>query len=1059
MGYELEDPWGTGSPPAPSSSGTLDTSAVDSILNSAPETSPSPVEQAVQTSGSTPQSQGVKSLKEIAAEHAAAVAQNPAVRAVDEVATALATPITHPMGFLTGLSNEAGNAGAYVASAGGLAPNPVSETLGNLGGQDYHPEATQSLADVPIVRMVPFMQTSQDIMTSEGRHHLAEHPSQVAIDVAALIPGAEGSRMASVTEKGAGLATKLEDILSHSELGRKAVAGTSGGPLEYTRTMFPTSRTSELGRLPIAERGAAQEVGRNVGGILDEVRKAKLTPEESVNLRQSLDVGRRPEEPRLGQLYDRVEAWSAANRTAKLERDIPEAVKLTLKDQTEAALLPKMSQTNLGPEKSVAMFDAFKRGADNPFPEASKAWRDMHREWHKRVLSRQREAKLFEFNPQVTRTNLGPQFDAGIAEATNFGPEVYPWKEYISLRAAKAQLERGKVTPEAYRALLDKTTPGRWQPLQQEANLAQDLARNRARYEPGFGEAAYSRIAAEGYEAWTQMAERGLNPVYVPREAMKTSIDEVRPGRAQITTAKPSSLKVASGKAEHYETDPFLMLTKDEYEMANQSTISAAIANTYRNTGGTTWDRALSELTAKGYTEAQATRIVRNRYSSFDLTGNVSRADPGNLLVYKDVGEGLKSFITHAKASPVDRLFGAWMTPVMWLSPSFQMNNIMGGGLLLGLKAGPDALLSYAKESWDAVRSGRMDPRIPLGRGMAPQYAKEFTRDSRLMEGTRLAEVWKKSGVGTLADKSRKLNEFMDSFYKSVAYLKKYDTAIKKGIDPWTAREMAGRAAQNLMQNWDAFTPFERQIVQRIFPFWGWRKAIIRTVFSYPMDHPFRMHFLYTLSRDQKERTDLPGMWDHMVGITGKDKNGKQYFISTKALDPFSDVADSLTMKGFLTNLHPFARALPDVLGVDSFRGGIPFFPRKGEVPQIDPETGLPFRGASLRPLLQMIPQLGAVARWAGVLKIPPPQDPSPQGILDWLDRYGSSFRLIPAISYKNIDEAKASLQRMIKSQQGFQKRADKLAAQTAATSATPVPVSAGAPSAGGYELQDPWSR
>jgi hypothetical protein len=379
--------------------------------------------------------------------------------------------------------------------------------------------------------------------------------------------------------------------------------------------------------------------------------------------------------------------------------------------------------------------------------------------------------------------------------------------------------------------------------------------------------------------------------------------------------------------------------------------------------------------------------------------------------------------------SMIDKAFGAWMVPVLWMSTEFHKNNILGGALLTSLEAGsPIPLVSYAKEAWDmAWNAGRgLDPRIPHGAVGAPIFdMKNFRPEDlvKLQEGARLARIWQKAKTKyNPLVRSRDFGEFADSFFRAVTQLNEYDRSIRKGLDPWTARENAIAAASNVLQNWDSFSPIERQVLQKIMPFIGFRKLVAKKLGTLPMDHPFMTHFLYSLSRDQEEKFDLPAEWEHLVAISEKDPSGKQYFASTRGMDPFADVSDLMALRGFLGGLHPFHSTLLEAMGLNTYLGGAPAFPYKGTM-GTDPYTGTNIqRPAGAEALWGLIPQVDALARWSGLHDIPPPKEPTPEGWLNWLDHYGTLLRVSPGISYRSIEDAREKLERSLKREESFNK-------------------------------------
>lgn len=977
-------------------------------------------------------------------------------KAVTEVAEALSYPVRHPMGFLEGVSDQV--KGVFVDPFVQAAQNPE-----DIGKQFDPRELTR---DTPGFSMVPGYATAFDVQTPEGREHLKEHPSQLVLDAMGLFGGGNkpGGRMAAVTEKASQATGAATDLLSRTAPGREVVTalGTSE-KLAPLRDMFPTSRTPETAAFPTSQRAAAKKATARAAPVMDEAAKLKPTEAELAQLKVDLDAGRGSSNPRLASLYDRINEWSSADRIAKVERAVPEEVVPLVREATQAKLMPKLAKGIAGELKAQGMpaveaaqqgqtmasrmLDAFRRDEPNPFPERPKAWKLIERGHEYAVKQAGKRDRLYEHQTPV-------------------GPELFDFDQHRNLahaeRLYQKRVEAG-IDPALAQADLQKAyarnVPGRFQNTETMRGLVRLKEEMQARvatqegFGPGAARAALEESLGGVEKTWMDLANEGMNPVYVPSRALKSPIDELGQARAKLDTTRPGSLRANNGKASYYEDNPLVMIPHAESELFSQHMTQKAIAQTYQKTGGTTYDRALQTYLDKGFSEVQAHKLVQSRYRGLSnkLDGATKKAAPGDLVIRADVAKSMDHYFTTQMPSMVERAFGAWMVPVLWLAPMFHVNNILGGAVMTSLNRGsPLPLLAYAREAFHMAKNGGagLDPRVPHGAIGAPIYGRKAASFER---GQKMAQAL--STLRKPADWSRQFGEFMDSFYRSVVELDEFARSSAKGYDAIAAQDRAVAAASNVLQNWDSFSPIERAVVQKVMPFVGWRKTVLRTLGTMPMDHPFLTHFLYGLSQDAEELEGLPEEWKNLVGIS-EDVDGKRYYVSTRGQDPFADASDMFSLRGLLSNLHPFIGNTLEAFGVDTYVGGAPAFTQDIDV---DAYTGrLKQQPKGFAALWDIVPQADALFRAVGLHDIPPPKNETPNGWLKWLDTYGTLLRATPGISNRDIEEARDQLKRNLASARKAQERMaereqEPVKAEPAKPAATPAQASGGT-------TYDPWT-
>jgi hypothetical protein len=114
-------------------------------------------------------------------------------------------------------------------------------------------------------------------------------------------------------------------------------------------------------------------------------------------------------------------------------------------------------------------------------------------------------------------------------------------------------------------------------------------------------------------------------------------------------------------------------------------------------------------------------------------------------------------------------------------------------------------------------------------------------------------------------------------------------------------------AVAKVMGDLRHMTPLERGIFQRIFPFYGWTKHILKYVMSYPFDHPWRAMILTQLAMQNAEDTasGLPLRLGLLTFLGQPDQYGNVTAIDTKSLDPLRDTANYASFTGFFESLNP----------------------------------------------------------------------------------------------------------------------------------------------------------
>jgi hypothetical protein len=175
------------------------------------------------------------------------------------------------------------------------------------------------------------------------------------------------------------------------------------------------------------------------------------------------------------------------------------------------------------------------------------------------------------------------------------------------------------------------------------------------------------------------------------------------------------------------------------------------------------------------------------------------------------------------------------------------------------------------------------------------------------------------------------------------------------------------RVARKVLQDVGGATPFERGVLRQIFPFYSWLSHLMRFVFTYPADHPWRTAIVAAGSRIVMEDMGEGASTD-MLDILSwgqPDEFGRKPGLNVRGLNPFSDAANLFTLAGWLGSTNPLFQTATQALGFDPMQGGIDLYPQMNYSPETGKmvvDTGNPVQNLAIN----SIPQLGALFRYMG---------------------------------------------------------------------------------------------
>ena len=302
-----------------------------------------------------------------------------------------------------------------------------------------------------------------------------------------------------------------------------------------------------------------------------------------------------------------------------------------------------------------------------------------------------------------------------------------------------------------------------------------------------------------------------------------------------------------------------------------------------------------------------------------------------------------------------DKSINLYRFAVLGVSPRFAAHIIFGGGFLTLANTGV-SVLRFLPDAIRMVKNHELPPAMARGVSEADLlgHVYEPLQFHQYLGGKKMWQLYADSiahrlqldHVAGAVHAWQTFLEHVSNTQRSMSYLygkNAYEKAAKKGIDTLTADEhvmavkygltdsqYAGiKVANNTLANLNNLTPFERSVVKKVMPFYGWTKHIIRFMARFPIDHPLRANILSNLANQslQENQLGIPTYLYHLFFMGIPDANGNINAVDMRQWNPLRDVANYMTMAGFISTLNPVAQGLLQGAGVDTTTGGPQLYP------------------------------------------------------------------------------------------------------------------------------------
>lgn len=487
-----------------------------------------------------------------------------------------------------------------------------------------------------------------------------------------------------------------------------------------------------------------------------------------------------------------------------------------------------------------------------------------------------------------------------------------------------------------------------------------------------------SKIAEDTAKTWQTLRDNlppDEQPVFIHRVG-PNKLSQIKNPSVISRITEPSQIKARTLNAAPSIEDPVIALTHQGVEILDREH-KITTANAIKSKFGRTLfgEQGLAdeymaeaqrqhelnpELSARGHLQ----RLVGKDWTVYDPESLFGYTSPkiksltgvggdDTVLIPKKIANALESLGAKTPGAGVTRLLDPYMsvfrTSLLTLRPQWYVNNIFGGLALLLGRTDP-RVLGYFNQAREVLRTGELPPELGLGTG-AGSVPQELIAHN-WVAGSRMRDLLEKhpsfsgaaEGFSNFTDRMAKYNQLADDQFRAMAYLYGHDTNyskfLKAGEIPDIAEQQAKEAGialtRKIMPDWSTLTPFERQVMRNIFPFYGWMRHIMQYTLSYPIDHPVRAAMAEAFTRTELE--DNHNLPDRFMGsfFLGTDDKGMATLLNPGAANPFGDVASMFTLAGFVKNVNPVIATALRGIGVDPGTGTADAFPTTA----YDPYTG-----------------------------------------------------------------------------------------------------------------------
>lgn len=500
----------------------------------------------------------------------------------------------------------------------------------------------------------------------------------------------------------------------------------------------------------------------------------------------------------------------------------------------------------------------------------------------------------------------------------------------------------------------------------------------------GFEPAEINALRREAAQSWQTLRAEGYDPLFVHTVRPERISEITRPRVVPRRNVPVTSLKERILDFTPSVRNLTLSVEHEAIELLRRYS-SIQVADQVANAFGRTIDdlreslipraRVIQANNPSRTVNEIVDELIRDNWAPFTdelfPSGRPTSFNRPDLWVPSEVAATIRKMIdpplsgVEKTLEPLTRVFRA---SVLFLSPRWHGNNIVGGGMMFVVGTGetnPRRIFELLRRGSKAMKEGdplvdQLRPQLGLGQGLgqvpdeiAPDMVARRIRKANDFDKTALIYRFKagrtmrrwlddmgpvRDKFGNLIERSARFNQQIDDMYRASAFYSGYDKAIAKGLTEGEAITRGIATTRRVLQQWDRMTPLERSIIRTVFPFYGWISHVMSFVTQYPIDHPWRVSIMSNFAEAEFEDWGhgLPQRFFELFGVGGMDSDGEQLHIGIGGANPFQDVGDYIMIQGLVGQTHPAIVSALEAVGVDTRSGTAELYPDV----YYDPELG-----------------------------------------------------------------------------------------------------------------------